>query len=264
MKDLADHGSLSSRWSSTDVWRKGDVRLVILRSSASESSAYLLQGPSANLLVDCGDGALSALLDQGVSPLGLHAILFTHDHADHAGGLYSLLSWMRVSGRLDPLRVIVPLGARRLDDLLDLFVRHARERLKFGLNVQRVIPPREIREERFLSRAAPVIHGGVNESGRVSPIACCAWRVELDGASVVFSGDTGSCASVRELSCGADLALIESTWGESPVRDLPAPGAKRESLLRIHSTVDQARWMGEWAAGTRFIHIPRRGGGAED
>ena len=51
-------------------------------------------------------------------------------------------------------------------------------------------------------RTAPVAH----------PVEAYALRVEHEGASLVYSGDTGPCAALVELAQGADVLLCEASW----------------------------------------------------
>ena len=41
---------------------------------------------------------------------------------------------------------------------------------------------------------------------------------DADGATLVFSGDTGICESLVELAAGADVFLCEASWTDSPDR----------------------------------------------
>jgi ribonuclease BN (tRNA processing enzyme) len=58
------------------------------------------------------------------------------------------------------------------------------------------------------------------------PVPAYALRVEHDGASLVYSGDTGPCAGLVELARGADVLLCEASWPHVvPGRwDEPPPG----------------------------------------
>ena len=49
----------------------------------------------------------------------------------------------------------------------------------------------------------------------VHPITAYGFRVEADGAVLVYSGDTGPCQEIVDLAGGADLFLAESAFVES-------------------------------------------------
>jgi len=62
--------------------------------SGSSGNAYLLRDGDTHLLVDCGlalrtlEGRLAAI---GVAPAALSAVLVTHEHSDHLGGVPALV-----------------------------------------------------------------------------------------------------------------------------------------------------------------------------
>lgn len=61
--------------------------------SGSEGNALLIEAGSTRLLVDCGlpvRQALARIEARGVDPKGLDAILVTHEHGDHIGGVMAL------------------------------------------------------------------------------------------------------------------------------------------------------------------------------
>ena len=58
----------------------------------------------------------------------------------------------------------------------------------------------------FAVRTAPVNH----------PVPTRAIRLEHDGASLVYSGDTGPSTHLVELARGADVLLCEAAWAGSP------------------------------------------------
>lgn len=59
-------------------------------------------------LVDCGEGTQHRLLHTPLSIRDLRAIFITHVHGDHCFGLPGLLASAGMSGRTQPLEVILP------------------------------------------------------------------------------------------------------------------------------------------------------------
>ena len=88
-------------------------------------SAYLYEFGAARLLVDCGEPATQTLLRAGTRLEDLHAVLVSHLHFDHVGGLFTLLQGLWLSRRQRPLTVYLPRAGvapvRALMDAAHLF-----------------------------------------------------------------------------------------------------------------------------------------------
>ena len=87
------------------------------------NTCFLLETAKATLLVDCGASAMPALKKQGIDPNRIDAIVLSHLHGDHFGGLpFLLLDAQFLSRRERPLLIAGPPGTRaRLDALLEVF-----------------------------------------------------------------------------------------------------------------------------------------------
>ncbi|HZD87662.1 MAG TPA: MBL fold metallo-hydrolase, partial [Gaiellaceae bacterium] len=74
------------------------------------SSAYLVRAGDRRLLVDAGGGTLLRLGEQRVDPGVLDAVLLTHTHIDHSGGLPAVVFAAVMGGGARPLRLLGPAG----------------------------------------------------------------------------------------------------------------------------------------------------------
>lgn len=77
-------------------------------SAGRAHSAYLYQFGATRLLVDCGEPATQTLLRTGNRLEKLDAVLISHLHFDHVGGLFTLLQGLWLSSRQRPLTVHLP------------------------------------------------------------------------------------------------------------------------------------------------------------
>jgi len=73
------------------------VELIVL-GSGSSGNAAILRGNGTTVMIDAGLGprkTLARLAAAGLDPSQIEAILLTHEHGDHAGGLPALLRTIR-------------------------------------------------------------------------------------------------------------------------------------------------------------------------
>lgn len=68
-------------------------------------SSFLIYTNSGITLFDCGDGISKALLTRNTDITLIDNIIVTHFHADHICGLPSLLTQMKMRGRVIPLTI---------------------------------------------------------------------------------------------------------------------------------------------------------------
>jgi ribonuclease BN (tRNA processing enzyme) len=82
------------------------------------------------------------------------------------------------------------------------------------------------------------------------PVETYAVRLEHDGHTLVYTGDTGPTDALVELSCGADVLLAEAGWGGGP-----------EAVPNLHLTGAAAGEHATRAGARRLIitHVPAWG-----
>ena len=86
------------------------------------NTCFLIERAGNSLLIDCGASSMIAMRRFGVDPNSIAAILLTHLHGDHFGGLpFFILDAQLVSRRTRPLAIIGPKGtAARSEALMEV------------------------------------------------------------------------------------------------------------------------------------------------
>lgn len=107
-------------------------------SGGQFNTCFLVERSEASLLIDCGASSLIAMRRFGVDPNSIAAILISHLHGDHFGGLpFFILDAELVSRRTRPLCVIGPKGtAAQVEALMEASFP-ARRRSRTGLQLRR-------------------------------------------------------------------------------------------------------------------------------
>jgi ribonuclease BN (tRNA processing enzyme) len=164
------------------------------------------------LLIDCGASSLIAMRRFGVDPLAIDAVILSHLHGDHFGGVPFVLLHAQFKRRTRPLVVAGPPGVERR-------VREAMEVLFPGSpGVARRFDTRFVeladRATVELGPAAVTPFEVVHASG-APPFAL---RIALEGKVVTYSGDTEWTESLVEAARGADLFVAEAYFVDKPVK----------------------------------------------
>jgi ribonuclease BN (tRNA processing enzyme) len=77
-------------------------------------TCFNLETGGQRILVDCGASTLVAMNSMGMERRGIDAIVLSHLHGDHIGGLpFLLLECQFVTGRKEPLIIVGPPGTRQ-------------------------------------------------------------------------------------------------------------------------------------------------------
>jgi ribonuclease BN (tRNA processing enzyme) len=186
------------------------VRLTVLGCSgtfpgpASPCSGYLVEHDGYRLVLDLGAGALGQL-QRHVDLLDVDAVYLTHLHSDHCIDLiaYSYARRYHPGGLPPRLPVYGPPGTA------DRLCRAFEELPPDGL--RDVFDFHTVRAGRFELGPFTVTTARTNH-----PVEAHAVRLDADGRSLTYSGDTAATDALVELARGTDLFLCEASWLSDP------------------------------------------------
>jgi ribonuclease BN (tRNA processing enzyme) len=191
-------------------------------------TCILVDGPQSRFAIDFGTSSLIALAQQGIEHNSIDAILLTHLHGDHCGGVpFLLMDAMLSARRARPLVVAGPCDLqRRMGQIQEaLFPGSHVMTPRFPVTWVEMEPGRPHPVLDFVVTPQPARH-----TAETNPTAL---RVEVGGKVVAYTGDTEWTDDVAKVAAGADLFIAESYFYDKPIRwhlNYPVIAARRDAL----------------------------------
>lgn len=191
------------------------------------STSYLIwKDGKARVILDAGGGSALRFGESGAQMSTLDVFLFSHFHVDHTSDFPALVfsSWFEDRNR--PLPVYGPLGNEYMPSTTefvhDLFSdphgawRYLSELVDSGSDSSYKLQPHDVVTG---STPVPVFHNADMSLSAVRVIhgvfPALAWRVDIGGKSIVFSGDTnGEGTGLTQLASNADLFVAHNAVPE--------------------------------------------------
>lgn len=189
------------------------------------SSGYMLEVGDDVILFDHGPGAHHRMLEAGVQATQVTHVFFTHLHYDHCLDYARLLMtrWDQGVGRLPELKAYGPQPLRAMTEGLigeqGVFAPDLQARTKHPLSVvifearggtaPRLLPEPAVQE----LGSNDVVHGNgwtvtTTAVRHVQPyLECYGYRLDCDAGSFVYSGDSGPCKAMENLSRDCDVLV---------------------------------------------------------
>jgi ribonuclease BN (tRNA processing enzyme) len=214
--------SCGSKGLAVQVLGSGGPELQDKRASTS----YLIwDHGTARVLVDAGGGSALRFGESGAQMSQVDVVLFSHFHIDHSGDFPALVFSSWFEDRKRPLPVYGPPGngfmPSTTEFVRDLFSephgawRYLSDLVEPGTQGSYTLEPHNVaaskpvlvfRNSDMVVYAVRVIHGG---------FPALAWRVEMGGKRIVFSGDTnGEGDGLTQLALDADLFVAHNAVPE--------------------------------------------------
>lgn len=199
---------------------KGDVmKLTVIGCSDAFGSggrlqtSFHIQSSASQVLIDCGATTLIGLARENIDPNQISVIFISHLHGDHYSGLvWWLLHARHVAHRTRPLTIVGPTGLQdRLDAASEiLFPGSSGQAPDFDLKFLTYAEPEPLAVDDITVTPFVVSH----PSGATS----YALRLQVDGKTIAFSGDTEWVETLVPAAQDADLYITECFAYDSDVR----------------------------------------------
>jgi ribonuclease BN (tRNA processing enzyme) len=204
------------------------------------NACFLVDEGARSFLIDCGATVMVSIRRFGVDPNAVAAIVLSHLHGDHFGGLPSfILDAQLVSRRTAPLTILGPRGTgARLNALMEVLYPGS-------TSIERRFPIEVVEIDTGSPVPTPIVGATIraldvkHESGAPS----LGLRIECNGCVIAYSGDTEWTDALLDIGRNADIFLAESSFFERKVpghmdfmtlrERLPAIAAKRTVLTHM-------------------------------
>jgi ribonuclease BN (tRNA processing enzyme) len=174
-------------------------------SGGRYNTCFMLETAKATLLVDCGASTMTALNAQKIDTNRIDAVVLSHLHGDHFGGLpFLLLHAQFLAKREKPLTIAGPPGTReRVDTLLEACFPKSKTGIKwrFAWQVQEIAVGVATDVLGHSVTSTEVVH----QSGAPST----ALRIADGERTFAYSGDTEWTDALIGVARDADLFICE-------------------------------------------------------
>lgn len=177
-----------------------------------QTCMHLSGAEGGAILIDCGASSLIAMKREGVDPGDVSAVVLSHLHGDHFGGVPFLILDAQFSRRTRPLWIVGPPGVRgRVEAAMEVFFPGSTAvRRKFNVEFLELAERQATSVGPAAVTAFPVVHA----SGAPS----YALRVEYGGRTIAYSGDTEWTESLPDAAQDTDVFVCEAYTFDTPVK----------------------------------------------
>jgi ribonuclease BN (tRNA processing enzyme) len=187
-------------------------------SAGGATSGLLVRHDRRNLLLDLGSGTV-ARLQEHVDLFDVHGVVISHSHPDHVTDLYTYLL-ARLFAPERPPMIPLYLAPKIVERFTPLLADDSGDmKLEEGFDVEVVEPARELRVGPFR-----IVTAGMRHS-----VPTIGVRVEVEGAAMTFSADTGPTEELDRLAAGCDLLVAEASWQDDGIPRPPIHLTAREA-----------------------------------
>lgn len=225
-------------------WKKKDFSIKIFCSIPNVATGILLNAKKVNYLIDPGDGILRDLTKE-LKPeqiLSITDVFITHGHHDHVGGLWSLLTYMRVLRRVKSINIHFPDGCVEITSIYNAFKKVYDTGNLYSVNLKKIRQYKKFKTNNIEVKPFEVIHKEIVNKNIAKRVPSLGYKFFFNDISICYSGDTAYCPEIVKNAKKSDLAILEA--GHDDEDD------------NMHMSSIEARIIGESAKDYFLVHVP--------
>ncbi|OGU63659.1 MAG: MBL fold metallo-hydrolase [Ignavibacteria bacterium RBG_16_36_9] len=226
-------------------WKKKNFSIKIFCSIPNIATGILLKAGDAHFVIDPGDGILRDLNKEiGVKNLlEISDVFVTHGHHDHVGGVWSLLTYLRVMQKKSPLTIHYPDGCVEIESIYNAFKKVYSRSITYKINLKTIKKSNGFTTNNITVKPFPVIHKEYLSTGKTRQVPALGYNFVFDGMTICYGGDTAYCEELVVHARKADLAVLEAGHDEETPDDM-------------HMTAKEAVSIGKSAKKYFLVHVP--------
>ncbi len=228
------------------TWHKKDFSIKIFCSIPNIATGILIKADKAHFVVDPGDGILRDLNKEiGTNNiLAISDVFITHGHHDHVGGVWALLTYLRVMHKRTPLSIYYPEGCVEIESIYNAFMQVYSNSLTYKIKLIKIKGNKSFRSKKISIKPFPVIHKEFLSDGITTrQVPALGYKFTYNKMKICYGGDTSYCEDLARNAKNADLAIIEA-------------GHDDETPDEMHMTMSEAKSIGETSKEYFMVHVP--------
>ena len=226
-------------------WKKKDFSIKIFCSIPNIATGILLKAGETHFVIDPGDGILRDLSQEiGVKNLlGISNVFVTHGHHDHVGGVWSLLTYLRVMRKKTPLTIYYPAGCVEIESIFNAFEQVYSSSITYKITLKAIKKINRFVTKKVSVKPFPVIHKEHLSQGGTRKVPALGYNFSFNGMTICYGGDTAYCNDLVNHARNSDLAVLEA-------------GHDEETPDEMHMTMEEAVSIGKSAKKYFLVHVP--------
>ena len=197
-------------------------------SGGRNHSAYLVEASDRLFLLDCGPTTLLSMKRAGLSPQRLDAVILSHLHGDHFGGLpFLFLEYLYGTPRTKPLSIAgPPTTEERVGTLTQCMYTGTSERTQLLPTRFHILEPGKQESIEGIEILPFHVPHQVKEIS-------LGLKISYQGKQILYSGDSAWTDQFVTHAQGVDLFICECSHYEGDTQDHMSYQNIRENLPRL-------------------------------
>ena len=227
-------------------WSKNNFSIKIFCSIPNVATGILLKTDKTNFVIDPGDGILRDLNKELKKDeiLNISDVFVTHGHHDHVGGVWSLLTYLKVMDKKTPLVLYYPKGCLEIVHIYNAFQSVYHNNIPYKIQLKEISDDRTFRSKNVFIKPFPVIHKEyLPDQVSTRQVPALGFKFSFNGTKICYGGDTAYCDALVQNARNSDLAILEA-------------GHDEETPDEMHMTISEAKTIGESAKEYFLVHVP--------